>query len=154
MKAKALDNLQISNFVKKGTISESIPFKISAKVRLFWESTKENRKYLYFLVRLPEIFLDVTAEGGFLCPTVVFEGLANVALHIWRHRTGAVVIFVVAFAGIDMDEVVLDSALHPPWHIVIDRGEANRHTDGLVLAEQRTTFTLHLWIIQVDTIGI
>ena len=84
MKAKALDNSKISNLVRKGTILESIPFKISAKVRLFWESTKENRKYLYFLTRLPEIFLDVTAEGGFLRPTVVFEGLANVALHIGR----------------------------------------------------------------------
>ena len=48
MTAKALDNLQISNLVKKGTISESIPFKISAKVRLFWESTKEKGKILRF----------------------------------------------------------------------------------------------------------
>ena len=50
MIAKALDKSKILKSVKKGTISESIPFKISAKVRLFWESTKENRKYLYFLV--------------------------------------------------------------------------------------------------------
>ena len=154
MIAKALDKSKILKSVKKGTILESIPFKISAKVRLFWESTKENRKYLYFLTRLPKIFLDVTAEDGFLRPTVVFEGLANVALHIWRHRTGAVVIFVVAFAGIDMDEVVLDGALHPSRHIVIHGRKANRHANGLVLAEQRTTFTLHLWIIQVDTVGI
>ena len=154
MKAKALDNLQIFNLVKKGTISESIPFKISAKVRLFWESTKENRKYLYFLTRLPKIFLDVTAEGGFLRPTVVFEGLANVALHIWRHRTDAVMVFVIAFAGIDVNEMVLDGALHPSWHIVIDRREANGHANGLVFTKQWATFTLHLWIIQVDTIGI
>lgn len=135
MIAKALDHLQISNLVKKGTISESIPFKISAKVQLFWESTKENRKYLYFLVRLPEIFLDVTAEGGFLRPTVVFEGLANVALHIWRHRTGAVVIFVVAFAGINVNEMVFNSTFHPSWHIVIDCGETDGHADGLVFGE-------------------
>ena len=154
MTTKALDDFQISNLVKKGTISESIPFKISAKVRLFWESTKENRKYLYFLVRLPKIFLDVTAEGGLLRPTIAFEGLANVAFHIRCHRTSAVVIFVVAFAGIDMDEVVLDGALHPSRHIVIHGRKANRHANGLVLAEQRTTFTLHLWIIQVDTVGI
>ena len=49
MIAKALGDLQIFKLVKKGTILESIPFKIFAKVRLFWESTKENRKYLYFL---------------------------------------------------------------------------------------------------------
>ena len=89
-----------------------------------------------------------------MCPTIGFEGLANVALHIRRHRTRTVVVFVVAFAGIDIYEVVLDGALHSTRHIVIDRGKANRHTDGLVLTEQRTTFTLHLWIIQVDTIGI
>ena len=154
MIAKALDKSKILKSVKKGTILESIPFKISAKVRLFWESTKENRKYLYFLTRLPEIFLDVTAEGGFLCPTIIFEGLANVALHIRRHRTGAVVIFVVAFAGINMDEVVLDGTLHPSWHVVIDSREANGHANGLVFTKQWATFTLHLWIIQVDTIGI
>ena len=50
MIAKALDKSQILKSVKKGTILESIPLKISAKVRLFWESTKENRKYLYFLL--------------------------------------------------------------------------------------------------------
>ena len=154
MKAKALDNSKISNLVRKGTILESIPFNISAKVRLFWESTKENRKYLYFLTRLPEIFLDVTAEGGFLCPTIIFESLTNVALHIRRHRTGAVVIFVVAFAGINMDEVVLDGTFHPSWHVVIDSREANGHANGLVFTKQWATFTLHLWIIQVDTIGI
>ena len=154
MIAKALDKSKILKSVKKGTILESIPFKISAKVRLFWESTKENRKYLYFLTRLPKIFLDVTAEDGFLRPTVVFEGLANVALHIWRHRTGAVVIFVVAFAGINVNEMVFNSTFHPPRHIVIDRRETNGHADGHIFSEQRATFTLHLWIIQVDTIGI
>lgn len=84
MTAKALDNLQILKSIKKGHNFRIDSLKISAKVRLFSESTKENRKYLYFLVRLPKIFLDVTAEGGFLRPTVVFEGLANVALHIGR----------------------------------------------------------------------
>ena len=154
MIAKALDKSKILKSVKKGTILESIPFKISAKVRLFWESTKENRKYLYFLTRLPKIFLDVTAEDGFLRPTVVFEGLANVALHIWRHRTGAVVIFVVAFAGIDMDEVVLDGALHPARHVIIDSRETDGHTDGFVFAEQGTILTLHLRIVQINTVGI
>ena len=161
MTAKALDNLPIFNLVKKGTILESIPLKFLQRYDYFGNLPKKTESIYTFCcwvltigIRLPEIFLDVTAEGGFLRPTVVFEGLANVALHIGCHRTGAIVIFVVALTGIDMNEVVLDSALHPPWHIVIDRGEANRHTDGLVLAEQRTTFTLHLWIIQVDTVGI
>ena len=103
---------------------------------------------------LPQKLLGVTAEGGFLCPTIIFEGLANVAFYIGRHGSGAVVIFVVAFTGIDMDEVVLDGTFHPSRHIVIDRREANGHANGLVFTKQWATFTLHLWIIQVDTIGI
>ena len=102
----------------------------------------------------PQIFLNVTVESGLLRPTVGFEGLADVTFHIGRHGSRAIMVFVVAFAGIDMDEVVLDGALHPSRHIVIHGRKANRHANGLVLAEQRTTFTLHLWIIQVDTVGI
>ena len=93
-------------------------------------------------------------KGGLLRPTVVFEGLADVTFHIGRHGTGAIVVLVVTLAGIDMDEVVLDGTLHSSWHIVIDRREIDGHTDGLVLAEQRTAFTLHLRIVQIDTVGV
>lgn len=48
MTAKALDNSQIFNSVKKGTLFGIDSLKIAAKVRLFSESTKENRKYLSF----------------------------------------------------------------------------------------------------------
>ena len=41
MTAKALDNLQILKSIKKGTILGIDSLKISAKVRLFLESTKE-----------------------------------------------------------------------------------------------------------------
>ena len=42
MNAKALDNSLITNSLKKGTIFGIDSLKISAKVRLFSESTKEN----------------------------------------------------------------------------------------------------------------
>ena len=66
-------------------------------------------------------------EGGLLRPAVGFEGLADVAFHIRCHGTGAIVVFVVALAGIDMDEVVLNGTLHTAWHIIIDSGDTNRH---------------------------
>ena len=161
MIAKALDKSKILKSVKKGTILESIPLKFLQRYDYFGNLPKKTESIYTFWCwvltiaqRLPEIFLDVTAEGGFLCPTIIFEGLANVALHIRRHRTGAVVIFVVAFAGINMDEVVLDGTFHPSWHVVIDSREANGHANGLVFTKQWATFTLHLWIIQVDTVGI
>ena len=93
---------------------------------------------IFSFYKLPKIFFNVAVEVGLLCPAVVFESLADVAFHIGRHGTGAIVVFVVTFAGIDMDEVVLDSTLHTARHIIIDSGDTNRHADGLVLAKQRT----------------
>ena len=55
MIAKALDNLQIFKSVNKGISSGIDSLKISAKLRLFSESTKENRKYLYFLSLAPTL---------------------------------------------------------------------------------------------------
>ena len=102
-------------------------------------------------MKLPEIFLDVTVESRFLCPTVGFEGLADVTLHIGRHRTRTVVVLVIALAGIDIYEVVLDGALYSSRHIVIHGRKANRHANWLILTEQRTTLTLHLWVAEVNT---
>ena len=107
-----------------------------------------------FLDVAGELGLDVAGELGGLGPTIVLEGLADVTLHIGRHGTGAVVVFVIPLAGIDMDKVVLDGTLHPSWHVVIDGGESDGHTDGFVFGIQRTALTLHLGIVQVDTIGV
>ena len=65
---------------------------------------------------LPQKLFDVVRELGLLCPTVGFEGLADVTFHIGRHGTGAVVVLVITLAGIDMDEVVLDGTLHRNRH--------------------------------------
>ena len=62
-------------------------------------------------------------------------------------------VFVIALTGIDMNKVVLDSALDAAWHVVIDGGESDGHADGLIIAKPRTTFTLHLRIVKVDTLN-
>ena len=60
-------------------------------------------------------------------------------------------VFVVALAGVDINQVVLDGTLHTAWHVVIDRRQFDGHADDLVFAKQGTTFTLHLRIAKVDT---
>ena len=84
-------------------------------------------------------------------PAVVLEDLADVTLDVGSQRAGAVVILIVALAGVDVDEVVLDGSLQTAWHVVIDGGEPLGHADGLVLAEQWTVFALHLRITEIDT---
>ena len=101
---------------------------------------------------LPQEFFDVATEGGLLVPAVVLEGLTDVALDIGREGTSAVVVFVIALTGIDMNKVVLDGALDAAWHVVIHGGESEGHADGLVIAEPRTTFALHLRISKVDAL--
>lgn len=93
-------------------------------------------------------------EGRLLGPAVVFDGLADVAFYIGCHGAGAVVVFVVTLARIDMDEVVLDGTLNTTWHIIIDGGETDGHADRFVFGKQRTALTLHLGIVQVDTVGV
>ena len=62
-------------------------------------------------------------------------------------------VFVIALTGIDMNKVVLDGALDAARHVVIDSRESDWHADGLVIAEPRTTFTLHLRIGKVDALN-
>ena len=102
---------------------------------------------------LPQEFFDVATEGGLLSPAVVFEGLTHVTLDIGRKGTSAVVVFVIALTGIDMNKVVLDGALDAAWHVVIDSRESDGHADGLIIAEPRTTFTLHLRIVKVHALN-
>ena len=71
-------------------------------------------------------------------------------LHVGCEGTGAVMILVIAFAGVDVDEVVLDGAFNPARHVVIDGGKAGRHAYGLVFAELRTIGTLHIGVVEVD----
>jgi hypothetical protein len=99
---------------------------------------------------LPQIILNKVEESGFLCPTVVFQSLTDIAFYVRGERAGAVVVFVVALAGVDINQVVLDGTLHTAWHVVIDRRQFDRHADDLVFAEQGTAFTLHLRIAKVD----
>ena len=99
---------------------------------------------------LPQVILNKVEESGFLSPTVVFQSLTDIAFYVRGERASAVVVFVVALAGVDINKVVLDGTLHTAWHVVIDRRQFDRHADDLVFAEQGTAFTLHLRIAKVD----
>ena len=90
---------------------------------------------------------------GFVCPAVGLKGLADITLDVGSEGTGAVVVFVIAFAGVDVDEVVLDGFLYAGWHVVIDGVKADWHTDGLIIAIHRTVGALHLGIVEVDAVG-
>ena len=59
-------------------------------------------------------------------------------------------VFVIAFTGIDVDEMILDGALNATWHVIIDGEESDGHADWFVLAEHRTVGTLHRGVVEVD----
>ena len=103
---------------------------------------------------LPQILLYESFECRLFCPAVPLEGLSDVAFNIRCEGTGAVVVFVVALAGVDVDEMVLDGPLNTSRHVVVDGGEACRHAYRLVVAEQRTVGTLHLGIVEVDAVDV
>ena len=103
---------------------------------------------------LPQILFDVVHEPWLFGPAKVLKDLADVTFDIGGHGAGAVVVLVIAFAGVNIDEMVLDGALNATRHVVIDGGEARRHTDGLILAELGTVGALHLGIVEVDTMDV
>ena len=84
-------------------------------------------------------------------PAVVAEGLADIALDIGSEGTGTVVVLVVAFAGEEADEAVLDGALQMMGHVVVHPFEAEGHTDRLVGAILGAIFSLHPWVSEIDT---
>ena len=69
-------------------------------------------------MELPQIFLDIVEESGFLCPASIDDDLADVALYVWCQGTGAVVVLIVALAVVDGNEVMLDVMLYATWHVV------------------------------------
>ena len=102
-------------------------------------------------MNLPHELLDVAGELGFFGPTETPEGLADVGLDIGSKGTGAVMVFVVAFAGIDADEVVLHGPLYAARHVVVTVGETVGHADGSVIAVFRAVAALHLGVFEIDT---
>ena len=101
-------------------------------------------------MNLPQILFDVASELGFLIPAVALEGLADVGLDIGSEGTGTIMVFVVAFAGIDADEVVLHGPLYASRHVVVSVGETVGHADWGIITVFRTVVTLHLGIGEVD----
>ena len=71
-------------------------------------------------------------------------------LDVGGERTGAVVVLVVAFAGVDVDEVVLDSTLDASRHVVIDSGKTGGYADRIILTELGAVGALRLGTVEVD----
>ena len=103
-----------------------------------------------FNVELPEILLDIIEKTGLLSPSGIDHDLADVLLYVGRQGTGTVMVFVVTFAGIDGDEVMLNASLNTTWHVVVDGGETTGHTYRFVVTVLGTVRTLHFWIIEVN----
>ena len=61
-------------------------------------------------------------------------------------------VLVVALAGVLEDQAVLDAALHPAGHVVVDGGEAAGHATGLVIAIEGTLLGLRLFGREVDSV--
>ena len=101
-------------------------------------------------LRLPKVLFDIAIEIGFFGPAASLDGIADVLLHVGSHGAGAVVVFVVAFTGVDVDEMVFDGALDAAWHVIIDGGESDGHTNRFVVAEHGTVGTLHRGVVEVD----
>lgn len=127
-------------------------YEINMKMQTFLSKRLHFCKILVKIVSecLPQILLDVAGELGFLSPAVTLEGLADVGLDIGGEGTGAVVVLVIAFAGIDGDEVVLDGTFHATRHVVVSAGETVGHADWGIVAVFRTVVALHLGIGEVD----
>jgi hypothetical protein len=105
---------------------------------------------LILRLNLPHELLDVASELGFLTPTETLESLADVGLDIGSEGTGTVMVFVIAFTGIDADEVVLHCPLDAARHVVVTVGETVGHADGSVVAVFRAVAALHLGVVEVD----
>ena len=78
------------------------------------------------------------------------EEASDVGFNVGGEGTCALVVLVVALAGVLDDQAVLDAALHPGRHVVIDGGEAAGHAAGLRTAIERAVLGLRLLDGQVD----
>lgn len=102
---------------------------------------------------LPHVGLDVAVKVGLLGDAVGFEELADIRFDIGGDGTGAFAVLIVARARQVFDEVGLDDALLPTWHVVAEPGEADGHPTDLVAAIEVTLFRLYLWTVEVDAGG-
>ena len=59
-------------------------------------------------------------------------------------------VLIVALAGVDGNEVMLDATLYATWHVVVDGGETAGHAYRFVVTVLGTVSTLHLRVVEVD----
>ena len=102
---------------------------------------------------LPKILFDVTVEDRFCRPSESDECLADGFFYVGGDGTAAAVVDVVAFAGEDADESVLDGTLQVARHVVVHVREADGHTEWLVGTISGAVRALHLRVPEVDNRG-
>ena len=81
-------------------------------------------------------------ELGFLGPADRLEEATEVGFFGRREGTGAVVILIIAPPAIFINKVVLDGALHPARHVVVDGAQSDGHADGLIAAVHQALLSL------------
>ena len=59
-------------------------------------------------------------------------------------------VLVVALAGVDGDEVMLDAAFYATRHVVVDGGKTAGHAYWFVVTVLWTIGTLHFWVVEVN----
>ena len=102
---------------------------------------------------LPQILLDIVVEGGFLFPVEGEEGLTDGGFDVGGDGALGAVVLVVAFAGEEGDEVLLDGAGLAAGDFVVHVGEAEGHADGLIGTVLGTVLALHLRVSEIDNGG-
>lgn len=99
---------------------------------------------------LPQVLFHIAVEGGFLLPAEGEEGLADGGFDVGGDGTATAVVFVVAFAREEGDEVVLDVACEAAGDDVVHLAEAEGHTKGFAGAVARAVVSLHPGVPEVD----
>lgn len=99
---------------------------------------------------LQQVFFDVGVEGRLLCPAVGEEGLENGGFDVGGDGAFGAVVFVVALAGKEADEAVLDGTLQMAGHVIVHLAEAEGHTDGFGRTILGTVGTLHPGVPEID----
>ena len=115
----------------------------------YFRNLPKKTASIFTFYKLPQIFLDIAVEGGFLRPAEVEEGLADGGFDVGGDGAAGAVVFVVALARKEGDEVVLDVACEAAGDDVVHLAEAEGHTKGFTGAVARAVVALHPGVLEV-----
>ena len=109
-----------------------------------------RRVFALDIYLLPQILFDIAVEGGFLCPAEGLEGLTDGGFDGGGDGALGAVVFVIALAGEEGDEVLLDGAGLAAGDVVVHVGEAKGHADGFIGTVLGAVLVLHLGVPEID----